>query len=271
MNKNFVILLITFCAFSIFSYAQETDKIPAHDSLKIDSKILEEIRTINIWTPPSYSQEKNNFPVLYMPDGGIKEDFAHIANTLAELIEAKKIDPIILVGIENTERRRDLTGFTSVEEDKKVAKVVGGAEKFRAFIKDELIPEINKKYRTSNYKGIIGESLAGLFVTETFFTTPSLFDFYITFDPSVWWNNHELVTNARNYLAKFPQENKRFWFAGSGAKDILKYTKSLSQSLKSANLPMLKWNYSEELNEKHNTIFRASKEKALIWTLSQEK
>ncbi len=79
---------------------------------------------------------------------------------------------MILVGIENTQRRRDLTGPTEDEEDKKIAPVVGGSEKFRAFINNELFTEINKRYRTGSEKGIIGESLAGLFVMKTFYTTP---------------------------------------------------------------------------------------------------
>src|SRR5690606_1498311 len=98
-----------------------------------------------------------------MPDGGVQEDFPHIANTLSELIQNKKIPPFILVGIENTERRRDLSPPTEVEKDKEIAPVVGGSAVFRAFVQNELIPEINAKYRTTNEKGIIGESLAGLF------------------------------------------------------------------------------------------------------------
>ena len=103
-----------------------------------------------------------------MPDGGVHEDFPHIANTLAELLAAKKIPPFILAGIENTQRRRDLTGSPKVAKDKEIAPVVGESEKFLLFIQDELIPEINKRYRTTSTKGITGESLAGLFVTETF-------------------------------------------------------------------------------------------------------
>ena len=116
-----------------------------------------------------------------MADGGIKEDFPHIANTLAELIKQNKIKPIILIGIENTQRRKDLSGFTTVEKDKEIAPEVGGSAQFRAFIKEELFAEITKKYRTSNKKGIISESLSGLFVTETFLQTPEMFDFYIAF------------------------------------------------------------------------------------------
>src|SRR5690606_12353614 len=148
-----------------------------------------------------------------MPDGGIQEDFPHIANTISELVASKKIKPVILVGIENTQRRRDLSPPTNVEEDKKIAPIVGESAKFRAFLQNELIPEINKQYRTTAEKGILGESLAGLFVVETFLEHPDMFDFYVAFDPSLWWNDQYLVKSAKEHLAKFPSENKRIWFA----------------------------------------------------------
>ncbi|MEM7561320.1 MAG: alpha/beta hydrolase, partial [Planctomycetota bacterium] len=66
-------------------------------------------------------------PVLYMPDGGIKEDFPHIANTLAKLIAENTIPPMILVGIENTERRRDLTGPSEVAAEETIAPLTDGA------------------------------------------------------------------------------------------------------------------------------------------------
>lgn len=250
--------------------AQFIDPIPEHETFTISSKQVGELRTINVWTPPEYNTNADSLPVLYMPDGGINEDFPHIANTLAELIQSKKIDPIILVGIENTERRRDLTGETSVEEDKKIAPIVGGSEKFRSFIENELFVEINKRYRTTTKRGIIGESLAGLFVTEIFFLNPEMFDFYIAFDPSLWWNNKYLVKTAEAHLRKFPNTQKSFWFAGSGAEDIFEIVGKLSNILEVKNIGSLRWKYAPEPNEKHNTIFRATKEKAIIWTLENK-
>lgn len=203
-----------------------------------------------------------------MADGGTQEDFPHIANTLDTLIKANKIPPVLLVGITNTQRRRDLSGPTTVAKDKEIAPVVGGASQFRAFIQKELIPEINKKYRVKSTKGIIGESLSGLFVTETFSLQPDLFDFYIAFDPSLWWNNRYLLNEAPKLLQNFPASPKVFWFAGSSAKDIYKNVQQLNQILADQNISNLKWNYSNEKKEKHHTIFRATKEKALIWTLN---
>ena len=183
INFYYVFFLVLGCFMSCTDKATSQDPIPTHVTLNIESKEVGETRVINIWTPPNYDASKDAFPVLYMPDGGIQEDFPHIANTIAALIQSKKIKPIILVGIENTQRRRDLTGKTEVKEDKEIAPIVGGSEAFRSFIQKELIPEINSKYRTTKEKGIIGESLAGLFVTETFLLYPQMFDFYIAFDP----------------------------------------------------------------------------------------
>lgn len=265
------VLLLPLLLMASRSNAQEiSDSIPEHETFTIQSKQVGELRTINVWTPAEYKTSSASLPVLYMPDGGIKEDFPHIANTLADLIRAKKIQPIMLVGIENTQRRKDLTGQTNVKKDKEIAPIVGGSEQFRAFISDELFIEINKRYRTTDRKGIIGESLAGLFVTETFLLKPNLFDFYIAFDPSLWWNDKYLVKTGREYLDAFPATQKTFWFAGSGAKDIFKSAGKLAQILKEKNIKNLNWKYSPERKEKHNTIFRATKEKALIWTLNNK-
>lgn len=264
-NLLFILALFASCS----NTSQPNDSIPAHDTFTIQSKQVGELRTINVWTPTEYKTTTDSLPVMYMADGGIKEDFAHIANTLAELIKQKRIKPLILVGIENTQRRRDLTGFTEVAKDKEIAPVVGGSEKFRAFIKEELFLEVNKRYRTSNIKSIIGESASGLFVMETFFLTPDMFDNYIAFDPSLWWNNHFLVRTAKEHLATLTNKEKRIWFAGSNTEDISIFTKELASIFETVNATNVKWKYCDEPKEKHNTIFRATKEKAIVWALNK--
>ena len=270
MRFRFVgILSVIFCVLSCSEKLPTTaDPIPTHDTFNLASRILGEERTINIWTPHLYATSEDSLPVLYMLDGGIEEDFPHLANTLFKLIESKKIPPIILVGIENTQRRRDLTGPTQVEKDKEIAPIVGESEKFRAFVNDELFNEINKKYRTTKVKGIIGESLAGLFVTETMMLKPDMFDLYIAFDPSLWWNDQQLNKTAKDHLANFSTSPKKFWFAGSSAEDISSTVGQLAKILEEMKTQSITWKYSPEPKEEHSTIFRATKEKALIWTLN---
>ncbi len=266
MNCRLLSLFLFLLSGHIFS--QDQDPVPVHDNFKVNSKEIGEIRTINVWKPSDYDSSADTFPVLYMADGGIQEDFPHIANTIAKLVESKKIPPILLVGIENTQRRRDLTGPTHIKEDKEIAPVVGGSEKFRAFIKDDLFNEISRRYRTNNKKGIIGESLAGLFVMETFLHDADMFDFYIAMDPSLWWNNQYEVKTAKESLARMTKAPKKVWFASSGEKDTFKATENPSQVFKSNAVKNIKWQYDSEPEETHATIFRATKEKALIWTFN---
>lgn len=271
-NLNYLVLMSLFII-ACNNTPEYNDPIPKHDTIKIESKKVGETRIINIWTPPTYEKGNDSFPVLYMPDGGIKEDFPHIANTLEKLIKEKSIQPIILVGIENTVRGRDLTGYSETKEDEQYCPLTDGAKNFRVFITQELIPDINSKYRTSDKKAIIGESLAGLFVMETFMQHPEIFDFCIAIDPSIWWNDHYLVRKADELLRKFPDKKIKLWFAGSSLENhkysITQYTNQLAKILKDNAPSKLQWEYSYEPKEKHNTIFRATKEKALKWALNE--
>lgn len=269
MRKLLVLFFTSIFLLGCGHQKQNQDPIPEHKTFKIASKHVGETRIINVWTPPSYENDSETYPVLYMADGGIKEDFPHIANTISKLITEKSISPIILVGIENTDRRRDLTGYSESEDDAQYCPLTDGAKNFRAFITEELIIQINNDYRTSKKQGIIGESLSGLFVMETFMQHPDLFDFYIAFDPSLWWNNHYLVRNANDFFGKFPDKEIKLWFAGSSAEDISEHTNALNNILENNAPSKLKWTYSDEPKEKHSTIFRATKEKALKWALNK--
>jgi len=171
-----------------------SEPVPPHQTFTVDSRVLGETRRINLYTPPGYERSRDaRYPVLYMPDGGMEEDFPHVANDVDVAIRAGEMRPVIVVGIENTERRRDMTGPTEVEEDRKIAPRVGGSAAFRAFIRDELMPEIGRRVRGNGQTAIVGESLAGLFVVETFLLEPALFDTYIALSPSLWWNAQALV------------------------------------------------------------------------------
>ena len=233
------------------------------ETFTIDSKILSETRRVNVYMPPDYTKSANTrLPVLYMPDGGIGEDFLHVAGLVQVSVSNGTMRPFLLVGIENTERRRDMTGATENEEDKKIAPRVGGSEAFRKFIRDELMPQVKRRYRTTDEKAIVGESLAGLFVIETFLLEPNLFDTYIAFDPSLWWNNQKLVKNAAERLRANLKLNKTLYFASSGDKGVAETIQPLAEIL-SKNAPAgVKWHYDKMPDEKHSTIYHPAALKA---------
>jgi len=201
--------------------------------------------------------------VLYMPDGGLAEDFLHVAGLVEVSVGNETMRPFILVGIENTERRRDLTGPTDNAKDKTIAPRVGGSVLFRKFIRDELMPDINKRYRTTDETAIVGESLAGLFVVETFFLEPDLFDIYIAIDPSLWWNDHKLVDGAAASLYARPRLAKSLFLASSSEfiGDV-DQTKVLADLLKADAPAGVTWHYEAMPQEKHATIYQPAALKA---------
>jgi predicted alpha/beta superfamily hydrolase len=183
------------------------------------------------------------------------EDFLHVAGLVQVSVGNGTMRPFLLVGIENTERRRDMTGPTKNEEDKKIAPHVGGSEAFRRFLREELMPEVKRRYRTTNETAIVGESLAGLFVVETFLLEPDLFDTYIAFDPSLWWNNQGLLKDAAERLRSRPGLEKTLYFASSNEKGIIEGTERLAEILSKNAPPRLHWHYERMPEEKHSTIY----------------
>lgn len=232
------------------------------ETFTLPSEALHETRRINVYLPPGYAESPTaRFPVLYMPDGGIAEDFLHVAGLVQVSVGNGTMRPFVLVGIENTQRRRDLTGPTENAEDKKIAPKVGRSAAFRAFLRDELMPQIQARYRTTNERAIVGESLAGLFVIETFLLEPTLFDTYIAFDPSLWWNDRKLVDEAARRLAAHPDLHKTLYFASS-SEERGDGTPTFAKILAEHAPPGVQWHYEKMPDEKHSTIYHPAALKA---------
>ncbi|MBO0360402.1 alpha/beta hydrolase [Hymenobacter sp. BT186] len=257
-----LLFLLLPCLFLFTAAGQQsatpTDAAPLviGQTFAIASKALGETRRINVYLPAGYAESKDlRLPVLYMPDGGMAEDFLHVAGLVQVSVGNETMRPFILVGIENTERRRDLTGPTTNPKDKQIAPRVGGSAAFRQFIRQELMPEVKRRYRTTAETAIVGESLAGLFVVETLLQEPDLFDTYLAFDPSLWWNNKQLVTDAARQLANPKGTAKTLYLATSNEPEIVADTQRLTEILRSKAGPRLTWHYEPMPQETHGTIY----------------
>ena len=225
------------------------------ETFTLASKVLGETRRLNVYVPPVYRDSATvRLPVLYMPDGGLAEDFLHVAGLMQVLVGNGTMRPFILVGIENTQRRRDLTGPTTNADDKKIAPRVGGSAAFRQFIRRELMPAVRQRYRTTPETALVGESLAGLFAVETLLLEPDLFDTYLAFDPSLWWNNGQLAKQAAGPLAAYRGPAKTVYLATSSQGDTAA-TRQLASLLRTPSQPRLTGYYEPMPAETHATIY----------------
>ena len=270
VQATFAALLTVALAAPLSAQEAVPDRVPQHDTLMLPSRVLGEVRRINVHTPARYvASDTARFPVLYMPDGGLDEDFSHVVNTVDSLTALGAIRPMIVVGVPNTERRRDLTGSTRVKADSAIAPHVGGSAAFRHFWHDELVPAIDARYRTTPERAIIGESLAGLFIVETFLREPEIFDHYIAFDPSLWWNHGALVDSATALLAagRASAAHHRTLYMAASRDDIGNQTTRLAAALRGAAPRGLAWKFQPRPDLTHGTIFRALLPAALVSTL----
>ncbi|WP_293871458.1 alpha/beta hydrolase-fold protein [Spirosoma sp.] len=170
---------------------------------EIQSTQLAEKRTLNIYLPEGYNPNDTiRYPVIYLLDGSADEDFIHVVglvqfNTFPWI---NRIPKTIVVGIANTDRRRDFTYPTTQEKDRQRYKTAGQSAKFIAFLETELQPYINKTYKTTEAKTLIGQSLGGLLATEIVTKKPYLFTQYIIISPSLWWDNGSLLEQKTDVL-----------------------------------------------------------------------
>lgn len=173
----------------------ETD-LSIGKTIQIESTTLGETRDINIYLPLSYSSESSrNFPVIYLLDGSLDEDFIHVSGIVqfGSFSWINFVPESIIIGIANVDRKRDFTFPSDNELDQKEFPTSGYSNNFINFLQTELQPFIESNYRTNNVKTIIGQSLGGLLATEILFTKPDLFDNYIIVSPSLWWNDEKLL------------------------------------------------------------------------------
>ncbi|MFL5740187.1 MAG: alpha/beta hydrolase [Flavisolibacter sp.] len=161
------------------------------------SKELTENRTVNIYLPEGYNiQDTIHYPVIYLLDGGIDEDFIHVVGLVQfyTFPWIHLLPPTIVVGIANVNRQRDFTYPTTIEEEQKRYPNAGHSDRFIQFLEKDLMPYINQAYRTDSFRTLIGESLGGLLASEILIKKPALFYQYIIISPSLWWDNGSLLS-----------------------------------------------------------------------------
>lgn len=197
MQRAALTLLFSLCLY-LWASAQEVKEKPIvlGNTVQLYSPQLGENRSLNIYLPDGYSDNDTaKYPVIYLLDGGVDEDFVHVVglvqfNTFPWI---NRIPKSIVVGIVNTDRKRDMSFPTTIAKDKKQYPTTGGSGRFIAFLAEELQPYIKQHYRTTSSRTIIGESLGGLLATEILFKRPELFNRYIIISPSIWWDNGSLL------------------------------------------------------------------------------
>ncbi len=233
-----LLLALAFCSLSAISAAaQEKESVrplSIGQTISFKSELLGEERTLNVYLPLNYAKERETkFPVIYVLDGSLDEDFIHIAGLtqFGSFPWIKILPESIVVGIANVDRKRDFTSPSTNNAQGTAYPTSGGSAKFIKFLEQEVLPMIEKRYRTNDVDTIIGQSLGGLLATEILLKRPRLFDNFIIVSPGLWWNEQQLL---KSDLPNYDDSKSVFIGVGNEGKEMKSFAEQLSRKLKAA-------------------------------------
>lgn len=236
-----------------------TTPIVIGQSYALPSAIMGTPREINVWLPPGYDGGTARYPVLYVLDGGQDQDFHHISG-LAQLgTMVGTTRDVIVVGIASVDRRNELALLTDIPELIARFPTLGHSDRFRRFVAEEVTPFIDGHFRTSGETALMGESLAGLFVVETFLKSPDLFDAYVAVSPSLWWDRGVLTRQSGTLVAGHPAGSRTLILTlGDEGAEMDGLMGELVASLGQHGRPDLNWTFQPRPAETHATIYHGA-------------
>jgi predicted alpha/beta superfamily hydrolase len=193
-------LLISMIALPTTATEKSDDAvIPGVTRHSIQSHVLGQERELFVALPGTYDTSEDDYPVVYVLDADWHFLTALTASRFlseTSYISAKRMPPVIIVGIRSIDRNHDLTPTASPSQRGMSFPTSGGADAFLTFLEDELIPDIDRRYRTQPYRVLCGWSLGGLFAIYALLERPETFGAYIAISPSLWWDEELFVTRA---------------------------------------------------------------------------
>jgi predicted alpha/beta superfamily hydrolase len=212
--------------------------------------------------PDDYATSGKSYPVLYVLDGW---HFPFLAFLQNNNIYSERMPPVIIVNVSHgdvgamTLRARD---FTPTKTD--IEPGSGGASAFLDFLEQELIPFVDRTYRTqATDRGLLGHSYGGLFALYALEQRPALFQRIVAASPVVGWD-HRFLFAARERLKALPAPVRLDLSAGSDevlAADVVAFAKLLDE-IKPGGLDYRSTIYP---GENHNSVRLASFPRGLYW------
>ena len=241
--------------------AGDENKIFIGEKVTIHSKVLDEDRTMLIYLPNSYDISNNSYPVMYLLDGAAH---FHHASGIVQFMSTRGLMPeMIVVAVTNVDRTRDFSP-THIEK----WPTTGGAEKFMGFISDELIPYIDKNFRTRQYKILTGHSFGGEFAAYALLNKPEVFDAYIAISPYLMYDDNFIAKEAKTKLKADYQDGVQFYMTIGDEPDYFEVLATFGDIIKTKSPKGFEFSYVKMEDESHGSIPHLSIYKGLEWIYS---
>jgi hypothetical protein len=227
------------------------------ERIALPSKVMCEERTLLVSVPASYGPGARRYPVLYLTDG--EAQFEHTRATAAFLARNGFMPEVLVVGVTNTDRTRDL----SPSRDPNFP-TSGGADRFLEFFEKELIPFVEANYRTAPFRIFAGHSAGGLFALHAMREKPALFQAIIAVSPWLVWDGRKELKLLAPFLSGEGVRTRALFFTsgdeGAEMRDVLA---QLTAALKKSASKGLRFSSANYPDENHGSVVLSSHYAAL--------
>ncbi|HEV7645494.1 MAG TPA: alpha/beta hydrolase-fold protein [Pyrinomonadaceae bacterium] len=255
-----ILILLFLAAPALVAFSQRTPGPPAsheisvyHQRHIIRSTYLNEERSILVRVPPGYDRydrSTESYPVIYMLDG-----HGSYLSMMPGIIESQswggQMPEVILVSIQNTDRTRDLT---PTRTERAGSGNSGGGDKFLDFLQNEVMPLVEKSYRTAPYRIFAGHSLGGLAVVYSFVSRPDMFNAYIAASPVLHWDKGFVLKRAEEVLKQNKNWNKTMFVAVGDEPDYIDGFNSFKNLLDKAKPKNFSYEFRQFKDDNHGSV-----------------
>lgn len=204
--------------------------------MKMTSAFLKEEREFIVNLPANYENTQEKYPVLFLLDG---DRLDYVAAMTTFLARCGHIPPLIVVGVLTPSQRHHYRDFTPTKVDYLPAS--GGAEGFLQFLKQELIPLLESKYRCRPYRILSGHGLSGLFALQTLLASPGTFGAYIATSPSIAFADRAILPLAAMKFIEGETWNKFVFLAAGQERETVPAIHDFEKIMKSSTPRGLQW------------------------------
>jgi len=247
---------ILFASLSASAFAQWNPDVPGVAEV-VESRVLGESRSIHVVLPDKYSPDSGaRYDVLYVLDA--EDDGKRILEIVRALQDRQGfIPPLIVVNVWTMlkwDRDKDLTPSHVAD-----VPTSGGGAAFVSFMRDELIPYVDKKFATSGENILYGHSYGGLFGMYAFLGEPRPFKAYVLTDPAFWWDHERIVAHAREEFTRRSFAGTTLWIGSrDGADHERMGVTAMEAVLKSVAPKELHWRSESYADETHFSVMHKS-------------
>ena len=247
--RNRFALIVLFSCLTLTSCQraqQPSNKIVIGETVTVSSRHLNKDMLIDVYFPAGYAEKSDRYPVLIT----CQSHFLHVSGITADLAWKNSAPELIVASVRNYSSGDFIPEKIEGHPDS------GGADRFIAFFKDELIPYLDAHYRTHPFRIFYSGSFGGGFCVYMFLTQPDVFNAYLAATPAIDYEGGStlIMTNLQSYLAKNTYQDKLLYLGTENETQLVPLLNQFIAILEKTNPPGLKWGYHPFFDEDHGSI-----------------